>query len=482
MDGRYTILRKLGQGAYGEVFLAKHTTLGVYRAIKRIHTGQDRLQTGRNEVEILKNFSHPSLPIIYDIDEDDVYFYIVEEYIEGQSLSEYIEVNGPLTADRAVGFAISICEALSYMQENGGICHLDIKPENIIVTDKGVRLLDFGSSLFTGTAKDYVTGTKGYAAPEMYTNQDLDVRCDIYAVGMLIGYMLTGQPYFKRENQQSICSDNLVFIINKCISHQREDRYQSPRELIIALNQSQKLIETTKNPITIGIIGSLQRIGTTHVSVMLTAGLAGSGKKSLLCLMNESRRGAWALPFYENTRKIICDSGVYRVDGITIIPSYQGYANAKKDKDMERYRYVFEDLGCIDAISDEELGKLSLDICILVGGHTMYELSAFAKACKRLKKAGIMPIGAFNFTDGQGYQRIRKESGNLCEEAFRVPYIVNPYQFTDRGGYLEKIIFKERSCENNRHRRRRESMRSYTFSNIISQLSVKRNRSQGGSV
>ena len=82
LDGKYLILDKLGQGAYGEVFLTRHTGLGVCRAVKRIRKSQDIHNTRRHEADALKALRHASLPIIYDIDEDDVYFYIVEEYIE----------------------------------------------------------------------------------------------------------------------------------------------------------------------------------------------------------------------------------------------------------------------------------------------------------------------------------------------------------------------------------------------------------------
>ena len=86
LDGKYLILDRLGQGAYGEVFLTRHTGLGVYRAVKRISRSRDIHDTRRREADALKSLSHSSLPIIYDIDEDDVYFYIVEEYIRGTSL------------------------------------------------------------------------------------------------------------------------------------------------------------------------------------------------------------------------------------------------------------------------------------------------------------------------------------------------------------------------------------------------------------
>ena len=144
LDGRYLILRRLGQGAFGEVFLTRHVGLGVYRAVKRIRKSKDVHNTRRKEADALKNLRHTSLPIIYDIDEDDVYFYIVEEYIEGISLSEYVRDRTRLAQDETCSVIMSICTVLSYMQTQAGLLHLDIKPDNVLLTEDGVIFISIG--------------------------------------------------------------------------------------------------------------------------------------------------------------------------------------------------------------------------------------------------------------------------------------------------------------------------------------------------
>ena len=317
MDGKYIILRKLGQGAYGEVFLTRHAGLSVHRAVKRILKSQDRYGLGRREADALKSLSHPSLPIIYDVDEDDVYFYIVEEYIEGEPLTEYVRRKGRLTEQEACSLAMSICTVLEYMQNNGVICHLDIKPDNIIITTDGLKLLDFGSSLLDGSMSGYVTGTKGYAAPEMYRGGKLSAGCDIYALGMLIRFMLTGRTV-KAQHNNIKCSENLKFIINKCTSREASGRYADALELYHALEQSQTKSNkrAAANPIVILVVGSQERVGATHLAVMLASHFNATRRRCLL-ITADNRKAALPIPLYEGVKHISCAGGIYTVEGLT---------------------------------------------------------------------------------------------------------------------------------------------------------------------
>lgn len=230
LDGKYLILDKLGQGAYGEVFLTRHTGLGVCRAVKRIRKSQDIHNTRRHEADALKALRHASLPIIYDIDEDDVYFYIVEEYIEGTSLSRYVSDRKRLSQEETCSIVMSICTVLGYMQKQAGLLHLDIKPDNVLVTAEGIKLVDFGSSCMAAQPLECVMGTEGYAAPELYHRAVPEERCDIYSIGMLMKFMLTGQ--ISGSINSNICSENLEFIINKCTSQNPSERYEDAGQTV----------------------------------------------------------------------------------------------------------------------------------------------------------------------------------------------------------------------------------------------------------
>lgn len=478
MDGKYVILRRLGQGSYGEVFLTRHINLNVHRAVKRIRKSWDRLQTGRNEADILKDLSHSSLPIIYDIDEDDVYFYIVEEYIQGESLKEYVRKRGPLTEKEAVFFAMSICAVLDYMQEHGGICHLDLKPENIMVTQKGLKLLDFGSSLLAGSVHEYVTGTRGYAAPEMYQNGRLDGGCDIYAVGMLLAYMLSGAEPAQTKKIHINCSSNLRFIIYKCISHDREQRYSSAALLFRALENSQTQLRTTEDPVIIDIFGSGRGIGTTHFAIMLAAHFTAAKRRCLLETAVRKEDTAKLPPIYSSVRHMEYDGGMYRIEGVNILPDYGEHIRCLSREEESRFEITIRDRGHLEnreCIRRKEAGKNH--ITILVAGHTLGELLEYEQAAKILESAGTEYITAVNFTDGKEFTRIRKE--HHMKKAFRIPYCVAPFSYVERRRFLEKNILPEGHAAAAAGHRRCRSLPGLwrdAFCLVCRQLSVKRKR------
>ena len=484
MDGKYIILRKLGQGAYGEVFLTRHAGLSVHRAVKRILKSQDRYGLGRREADALKSLSHPSLPIIYDVDEDDVYFYIVEEYIEGEPLTEYVRRKGRLTEQEACSLAMSICTVLEYMQNNGVICHLDIKPDNIIITSEGLKLLDFGSSLLDGSMSGYVTGTKGYAAPEMYRGGKLSAGCDIYALGMLIRFMLTGRTV-KAQHNNIKCSENLKFIINKCTSREASGRYADALELYHALEQSQtkSINRAAANPIVILVVGSQERVGATHLAVMLASHFNATRRRCLL-ITADNRKAALPIPLYEGVKHISCAGGIYTVEGLTIMPDYGGYAMPVDEKKLGRYSVIVRDLGNMETVDFNDLkGNGEQDVSlILVAGHTASELLMYEKAAARLDEVGVEYVSAVNFTDAGGYAGIRKE--HKMRRAFRIPYCTSPYSFLAESDYIEKTIVQKKTGTHAGYRRFRDKGRLWrdTFHLVCRQLSVKRKKKTGSSL
>lgn len=452
LDGKYIILRMLGRGAYGEVFLTEHKSLHVYRAVKRILKSRDKYHTGRNEVDILKSLSHNSLPIIYDIYEDDVYFYIVEEYIEGKTLREYVNQKGKLCQNEAVLFCDKICDVLQYMQNHGGICHLDLKPENIIVIDDHIKLLDFGSGITVGKKCGAISGTKGYAAPELYCGGSIGTSSDIYSVGMILIYMLLGHLDFKHFNTEfkqikNNISKNLYSIILKCICHEQSDRFACAEELKNALKKSRIQNNATENPLIITVSGCGRGVGATHLAVMLAVGLNKTRKCSLL-VRQRHKSVLEALPLYVSTKKIKYEAGRYRIDGLQVIPDYHGHADLI---DKAHMNCVIIDCGTVTemlsgGVESEvfEYVKKS-DKCevknIVVVGHSFKELNEYLRIDRLLRENNIDFVTAVNFTDALEYMRVKKEY--KLKEAFRIPYCTNPYNI--EGWDVEcEIIYKEK--------------------------------------
>ena len=191
MFGRYRVEALLGRGAFGTVYLAEHINLKVFRAVKCIRKCQDIYGTAHREADVLKDLRHPAIPIIYDIEEDEECVYIVEEYVRGQSLKELISRKRLTNIKEVKKISLCLCEVMEYLHCKG-IYHLDIKPDNIIVNDGNVRLLDYGNSTTDESLENIRMGTKGYAPPEMYGRERISSASDIYSIGVLMLEMITG--------------------------------------------------------------------------------------------------------------------------------------------------------------------------------------------------------------------------------------------------------------------------------------------------
>jgi serine/threonine-protein kinase len=211
--GQYQLKRRLGAGGMGEVHLAEHVLLRRPCAIKLIRPERsdpkDLLRFER-EVWATATLTHPNTVQIYDYGHaEDGTFYYVMEHLPGLTLDELVKRQGPLPPARAVHFLRQLCGALREAHAIG-LIHRDIKPTNVIVCERGAvhdvaKLLDFGLVLPQGNGRDgekltqqgAITGTPAYMSPEQAGGHEtLDARSDIYSMGVLAYFLLTGQPPF----------------------------------------------------------------------------------------------------------------------------------------------------------------------------------------------------------------------------------------------------------------------------------------------
>jgi serine/threonine-protein kinase len=211
--GKYEIERVIGSGGMGTVVLARHCELGARYAIKFMRSGElDRAAVDRfkREAKTGAMLDHPNVVRVFDCGEQDGRCYIVMEYVEGESLRRRLKRLGRYPVDDAIHFAGIVCNVLAMMHDRG-ITHRDQKPDNIIFQrrscDEFVKILDFGiaklasaTSIGTLTAQGIVMGTPIYMSPEQCEAGDVDGRSDIYALGVILFEMLTGQPPFVAEN------------------------------------------------------------------------------------------------------------------------------------------------------------------------------------------------------------------------------------------------------------------------------------------
>lgn len=222
--GQYVIKSKLGEGGMGSVYRASHALLQRPTAIKLLHPdkiGARSIARFEREVRLTALLSHPNTVTVFDFGRTpDGVFYYAMELLDGVNLEELVMLDGPQPASRVVSILRQAAGALA--EAHGiGLIHRDIKPGNIMLCERGgapdvVKLVDFGlvkelgHDVATITRADIVTGTPQYMPPEALTApEDVDGRSDLYALGAVGYFLITGQPVFQGRTMVEVCSHHL---------------------------------------------------------------------------------------------------------------------------------------------------------------------------------------------------------------------------------------------------------------------------------
>ena len=250
--GAFRIIREIGRGGMGVVYLAHDQELGRNVALKALPSAlsasPELRQRLRREARAAANIKHPSIATVHALSEIDGQLFIVSEFVQGTTLRELIG-GGPLEASRAYAVAVKIASALSAAHA-AGVIHRDLKPENVIVTPDGeVKVVDFGiayiemppapdlerligSSRFTRDG--VVLGTPGYMSPEQQLGQRVDARTDVYSFGILFGEMLLGRRP-ETAADRGLIPARFAELITRCVSLDPDARFRSGSELLKAL-------------------------------------------------------------------------------------------------------------------------------------------------------------------------------------------------------------------------------------------------------
>lgn len=251
--GPYRVESRIGVGGMGVVYKAQDARLERFTALKCLpleHVA-DEMARERfiNEAKAASRLDHPNICGIFDIGElDDGQLYIAMPYYDGSTLAKLIK-NGPVNHLEAVNIIHNVAQGLSVAHKNG-IVHRDIKPANIMITqDGGVKILDFGVAKISGvemTGTGVSVGTAAYMAPEQLTGSEVDQRVDIWALGVVLYEMLTGQRAFQGDNVYAMIyaiinteldvnldiPDYLIQVLKKSLARNPDERCQDIQEFI----------------------------------------------------------------------------------------------------------------------------------------------------------------------------------------------------------------------------------------------------------
>ena len=222
IQSRFTPIRELKKGTRGQVVLLRHIETGA-QVILRSFQGSAAIYRK------LLGIDCENLPQIWEAAEKDGRVLVLEEYVRGDALSFLLEGGRTLPPRQAASIARQVCGAL-WVLHSMGIVHRDVKPSNVILRDRTAVLIDFDASRkYDATCRKdtQVLGTVGYAAPEQYGFTQTDNRADIYAVGVMLNVMLTGQ-----HPSQTLAGGHLGRVVQRCTMISPQRRYPSILRLI----------------------------------------------------------------------------------------------------------------------------------------------------------------------------------------------------------------------------------------------------------
>lgn len=268
--GRYQIIEEIGRGAMGIVYLAYDPRIKRNIAVKAFNIEQMVEPSEREEfklrfqreAQLAGNLSHPNIIAIHDVGEEEEISFIAMEFVEGESLAELIAKNYRFSIEEIADIFSQLCQGMSYAHQQG-IIHRDLKPSNILLRKDGlVKIADFGIARALGatiTASHKTLGTPAYMSPEQITGGRIDLRSDIFSLGIILYQMLTGERPFAGEITSTIIyriinedpipprkvslqvPPGFNHIVLKALSKNPAERYQSCGELLADIKNYKRI-------------------------------------------------------------------------------------------------------------------------------------------------------------------------------------------------------------------------------------------------
>lgn len=383
---KYRVVRVLKQNAVTGVYLAEHIRLKELRVIKTVQGGNGEESAVLREAALLKQLAHSGIPRIYDIEEWADGFYIVEEYIQGKSLTSYFQSKNP-KKEEIIHLMVQLCDLLSYLHSRTPpLLHLDLKPDNLLIHGEILYLVDFGSALRKeGKAERApLTGTPGYAAPECYAGE-ADARSDIYSAGKLLAYMISK---CRKKGAGKKEWRGLEAVADRAARRKPADRYRTAQAMKRALRALDKRREGRKESCVIGLAGSGRRMGVTHFALSYAAFAKRRGERVLYlecngsamleqAALNAEKQGDDGLLLYHGVAAAECRG----VPGGTAACGY----SVKNETDYYiscGYSMILADFGVLTTENSADFVRT--DMCLFFAGEKDWELENTWRGLARL--------------------------------------------------------------------------------------------------
>jgi serine/threonine protein kinase/Tfp pilus assembly protein PilF len=269
--GKYQVIERLGRGGMAEVYRAYQPSMDRYVAVKVMHAyladDKDFTERFKREAKSVGALRHPNIVQVIDFDMADDVYYMVMEFIPGDTLKAMLERRGALPIGEALDFTIKLADALAYAHHEG-MLHRDIKPANVLFTKGGEPVLtDFGVARIMGsthlTASGAIVGTPAYMSPEAGRGDQVDARADIYSLGIVLYEMLTGAVPFDADTPYAVIfkhindplpmprqyvpdlPDEIEALLLRSLAKDKEARYQTADQFLEALKAARQNLTHT---------------------------------------------------------------------------------------------------------------------------------------------------------------------------------------------------------------------------------------------
>ena len=421
---RYRIINQICAHEHGTVWLAEHRSLHTKRIIKGIRRSGPAYDMLVTEAATLMKLSHPAIPAIFDMDEDEEFTYLIEEFIEGETLKAFY-LKRLVGEEQLLDHLEQVCSVLEYLQDRSvRLIHLDLKPENIMISDR-VRIIDLGTAQSEGERSPFRFITAGYTSPEHIRGERTGRESDVYSLGKLISFMTEHSDVNKRLRKR------LEQIAKRCAGEEQRNRVGSVvivtkmlRGATERKHRTEKHAVARANARRIAVIGLARGCGTTHVAVSLASFLS----KSEPVVFVQKKRDEVLEELFERGRRGRAGKGIFytsfeHVGELSLCAAEAASSLSGGPISRDREAVIVADLGGEPVrVFKEAVSRF--DLVLIVGAAASWRQSDY-DFLERMMREKLFGAGCRVIVNMAG----RKAADLLpCgTEAFRFPYGEDPF-------------------------------------------------------